>query len=642
MALNIETFDNKSGGNGYYKAISHPVAADRAVPLMARLRAADGVAIYDPLGYAEGFAAFYPLDGIDLAAVYVQDIGRIGLPSLGLPGQPVTDLPACTADILMVTAFDSARMVDHIRHLVPDGCTVLSLDELRLPDDMLTNRRTYLDPMNFATNFAFFRDDDASHTRLVTANYWSRYGATDIRFWLRLIDEAGATLAEWVEPIAAPGQTIRLDSADIRARFGLGAFTGQLFIHAIGATGHDVVKYALDTYGTGVNAGASLSCTHDANAWPSDLYAGLPAPADGERVVLWVQNSHPVAMPAGAIGLNVMGSDNAATLDVEIGAYATHAIDVGTLLPDTAWPQQIEISAGKHFVRPRYEITAPGGDRRIAHANVERVDLTPDPGIPDLGNLMGKGYILPAPILPPDRWTSLALPTPMATCQTDMPVAVLAIDADGTEIARRFLGRLPREHDTMVDLGTLLADSGAAEALAGGYGHMELVYDFADGGVADGWLHGLFRYEDRKAGTAAETSFGAHIFNTVLTYRNEPQSYTARPPGLSTRLFLRLGDPDLETMCHLIYPASTPWHGTSQTDLLLQAGDGSDVACVRLEIPCGGSRFWTYAEMFPDADRERAGPDAHVIIRDTTCRLFGYHGVNHPDGAFCLDHMFGF
>ena len=45
----------------------------------------------------------------------------------------------------------------------------------------------------------------------------------------------------------------------------------------------------------------SLSATHDANAWPADRYAGLPAPAPGEQVVLWIQNSHPVPIPAGAI-----------------------------------------------------------------------------------------------------------------------------------------------------------------------------------------------------------------------------------------------------------------------------------------------------------------------------------------------------
>jgi hypothetical protein len=146
-----------------------------------------------------------------------------------------------------------------------------------------------------------------------------------------------------------------------------------------------------------------------------------------------------------------------------------------------------------------------------------------------------------------------------------------------------------------------------AVGLAGGYGPMELVYDFAGGGEADGWLHGLFRYEDRKSGHIAETSFGAHIFNTVLTYRNEPQSYSGPAPGLSTRLFLRLGPAPLETLCHLIYPASTPWHGQSETRLLLHDGDG-----------------------------------AYVIIRDLSCRLFGYHGLLNGDDSFSLDHMFGF
>src|SRR5215469_12689193 len=97
---------------------------------------------------------------------------------------------------------------------------------------------------------------------------------------------------------AAPAGIV-IDSTEVRARFGLPEFTGQLFLHAIGAVGHDVVKYALDTYGSGNEA--SLSCTHDANAWPSDRYAGVPAPAEGERVVLWVQNSHAVPIPAGGL-----------------------------------------------------------------------------------------------------------------------------------------------------------------------------------------------------------------------------------------------------------------------------------------------------------------------------------------------------
>ncbi len=40
--------------------------------------------------------------------------------------------------------------------------------------------------------------------------------------------------------------------------------------------------------------------------------------------------------------------------------------------------------------------------------------------------------------------------------------------------------------------------------------------------------------------------------------------------------------------------------------------------------------------------RARAGEDAYIIVRDTTCRLFGYHGLLGARGAFSLDHMFGF
>jgi hypothetical protein len=32
----------------------------------------------------------------------------------------------------------------------------------------------------------------------------------------------------------------------------------------------------------------------------------------------------------------------------------------------------------------------------------------------------------------------------------------------------------------------------------------------------------------------------------------------------------------------------------------------------------------------------------YVLIRDRTCRLFGYHGLADQDGRFSLDHMFGF
>ena len=142
--------------------------------------------------------------------------------------------------------------------------------------------------MNFATNFVFFRDADGHHTKLVTANYWSAYGGLGGYIWFRLFDETGRTIADWKETLPPANASIVVDSKEVRARFGLPAFTGQLFMHVVGAAGHDVVKYALDTYGDSDDV---LSCTHDANSWPADRYAGLPAPAEDEDVVLRNGNS---------------------------------------------------------------------------------------------------------------------------------------------------------------------------------------------------------------------------------------------------------------------------------------------------------------------------------------------------------------
>jgi hypothetical protein len=46
--------------------------------------------------------------------------------------------------------------------------------------------------------------------------------------------------------------------------------------------------------------------------------------------------------------------------------------------------------------------------------------------------------------------------------------------------------------------------------------------------------------------------------------------------------------------------------------------------------------------VFDRATRDRAGINPYIIVRDATCRLFGYHGLLGEGGAFSLDHMFGF
>ncbi len=659
MALKIDTFSNPDARNGWrpgnnfgghslFKALGHPKVMAQGRALAEKLGGFARLALYDPepQPILEPFDAFFPIPRGNIAALLVQRVEDIGAERLGFTARPVLDLPAIAPDAVFIAAFDSGALKSQIERLLPPGCQVLSLDDMRLPAEWLGNPGKYLDPINFATNFAFLRDAEGLHTKLVTANYWRGYGAERAALWCCLFDPDGGVLAEWEEQLGGTNHSLIIDSREVRRRFGLSDFAGSLFMHALRAKGHDVVKYALDCFS---EDGDQLSCTHDANAWPADLYAGVPAPKAGEKLLLWVQNSHPLTIPAGAIGANAMGSQDTAWVDTEVPPFGTRAVDLGALLPGLKFPDQIEIQAGRYFVRPRYEILrARDGKpprRRIAHANVERIDLKPDPKLPQLGGLLGKGYVMPLPILPLDRWRSVTLPTPMSTAQQELPLKLLLIDGSGETVAEKYLGRLARRDSVPADIDAWMAEAGAS--LPSGYGHVEYLYDFRDGGEADGWLHALGLYEQRASGHAAETIFGAHIYNMPITYRDEPQSYTHRPPGLTTRLFLRLGDAPFDSICHLVYPASLPagTYGSgepSATKLTLFNGRAEALAERDLPIPYGGSVFFRVSEVFGTALRQQAGSGAWVQIRDTSCRLFGFHGLENGQTSFCLDHMFGF
>jgi hypothetical protein len=636
MALQLRTFSNIAGGNSLFKALGHPAVAPRARRLVEELSKSGRIAVYDPDGAMGEFAQLYSPVPWQVAGTYVQRADQFGTEILGFPAEPITELPHSNADVLFVAAFDVERHLVAIRQLVAPGMLVVTLDDLRLSDAMLSRPRHYLDSLNFATNFAFFRDQDGHHTRLQTANYWNGYGAAHASMWLCLIDEDGVELAQWIEPLPDAASTIVIDSAQVRERFDLPPFTGSLFLHAIGAEAHDVVKYALDLYG---DSDEVLSCTHDANAWPAEKYAGLPAPRKNERVLLWIQNSHPAPIPAGSIELRAMGSQTSARFDETIPAFGTRPIDVGSLLPELCWPAQIEIEAGQHFVRPRYEVVRTDGVRWIAHANVERTDLAPDPAIGSLGSAFGKGFILPAPVLPMSDYRTVLLPTPMATTQRELAVGVTVYNAAGEPCVQAPLGRIARSDSLAVEIDSLVGDG--RDALGSDYGHFELSYDLSDGGDADGWLHALFRYETRDGSHGADTSFGAHMYNLPVVFGSEPQSYNSTPPGLSTRLFLRLGFGDRQTFCHLIYPASGSWLDTSSTRLMLFDSLGKEVAERTVRIPINGSLLWRYEEMFDTGERA-AARNGYVIVRDTTCRLFGFHGLAASSGAFSFDHMFGF
>ena len=647
MPLPIETFSNRLGGFTHFKALGHPLAAESGARLAARVRAAKSAAVYDPAGQLPAFAALHGLRSADFKTLLAQDSLAVGREVMGKKIAPVTQLQNSDADLLFVPAFDSERPLSQIAELIPEKCEVITLDEMRIPDRLLANKRNYLFNLNFATNFAFFRDEKGRHTRVVTANYWGGYGAKDPFLWCRLFGMDGEILADFERPLGAANATVVLDSRQIRKEFNLPEFSGQLFMSVINGAGHDIVKYVVDTFG---DSDSELSCTHDANAWPADFYAGLPAPRAGEKVLLWVQNSHPAPIAPGEVGLNRMGDDkNIGWLREEIPPFGSRAVDVSELLPDAKWPQQLEIRAGKWFVRPRYEVVREDGRRRINHPNVERTDLAHDEEIRRIAPRVGKGFILPAPILPVAEYQSECLPTPMSRALTNIPVIVVCRDADGTELRREKLGVLPRDHAATMEL--------SAGDFPSGYGHAELLYDLdAPDAFLDGWLHSLFRYAHRKSGHGADTSFGAHMFNIPMTFRGEPQSYKGPPPGLTTRLFLRLTPAPVEAFCHLIYPVSGEWRAQSDTKLELKNARGEDVALREIQIPAGGSRLFYCGEMF-SADELQSAEGGYVLVRDGTCRLFGYHGARMAGadgngsrvggsgsgvGGFALDHMFGF
>lgn len=617
MVLKIKTFSNQKPCT-FFKALGHPWATQA----LENLKKQTFDAIYDPEGHLSDFLAMTHLP--TPPRVYVQAIE-----ALGSQTSLITKIQEHKPEKLLILSFEPEKHLAQMGHLLPPSCEVLSLKALRLPDQMLTSPTEYLSDLNFSTNFAFFREEGGWHTRLKSANCWAKYGSQNVKLFAILFDEAGHKLAEWEEELQPTVHTLVIDSRDVKKRFNLPDFTGQLFIHLTGTKGHSIVKYALDTF----HDEGMLSATHDANAWPPEYFSGLPAPQSGEKVILWLQNSHPIPVPAQGVSLNLMGDSHKLTLEKNIPPFGTYALDVSKFFPSARWPQQIELQGGHYFVRPRYEVINAKGYRCMAHVNVERSDLKPDPKIKNLRDVIGKGYVLPAPLFPTDLYTTSLLPTPMSRELQFMPLQVFVYDKDGKQKASHKMGNLARKSIKSLVLNDIID-------LGQDYGHVELVYDFDAGEEADGWLHGLFRYEHKTLPAQAETSFGSHIFNTAFTYKNEPQSYKGPPPGLTTGLFLRLDD-ERETFCHLIYPTSTSWHATSQTSLILYTKEGEAIAEALLKIPASGSRLWVYQDTFSPTDREKAR-GGYVIIQDKVCRLFGYHGLRHKDGHFSLDHMFGF
>ncbi|KXV80047.1 hypothetical protein AD936_00060, partial [Gluconobacter japonicus] len=164
-----------------------------------------------------------------------------------------------------------------------------------------------------------------------------------------------------------------------------------------------------------------------------------------ETLTVWVQNSHATTIPAGAITFNPMGVDDHRGVNRAIGPFETVAVNVGALFPELAWPSQLEMRSGRHLVRPRYEIEQRGRTR-IAHLNVERDNIRPDAAIRNFAPSLGRGFLLPFPILDPAKFESFVQPNPMSEALETLPVRLDIFDEAGQPVGSHFLGNLPRDH----------------------------------------------------------------------------------------------------------------------------------------------------------------------------------------------------
>ena len=166
------------------------------------------------MGAVEMLAALHSLDGMKLVGVFVQDVTLIGTMRAGQVARPATEMAASGAASVLVVAFDAARLAAQAAPWMPARAEVATLDEAALPPAIRTRPERVLDPLNYATNLALFRDGKGLRTRLVTANYWAGYGAHNARLWLCLFDSDGRELARWEEALPNRPGGVVIDSAE--------------------------------------------------------------------------------------------------------------------------------------------------------------------------------------------------------------------------------------------------------------------------------------------------------------------------------------------------------------------------------------------------------------------------------------------
>ena len=223
MQLRIETFNNSSGGNAFFKAVTHPLAARAMARAAAPPRRAPRSRSMTRMAAPTGFADLHDLTRLDVAGCFVQDVDRDRPAGAGPPGAAGDRTRRkrraarlrrrlrrrrASSTISAISCRPAPRSSASTRSACPRRCC--------------RTRARYLDPLNFATNFVFFRDAGraahaARHGELLGGLWRARAGT--VAAALRRDRQGDRRVARGGAAPAAP--SIVLDSRAIRARFGL-------------------------------------------------------------------------------------------------------------------------------------------------------------------------------------------------------------------------------------------------------------------------------------------------------------------------------------------------------------------------------------------------------------------------------------
>ena len=79
--------------------------------LVAKLKASGPLAIFDPHNLLAAFDAFFPLDRVEIAGLFVQDVSHIGRKFRDFTARPITQVADAKAGTMLIAGFDAATAI---------------------------------------------------------------------------------------------------------------------------------------------------------------------------------------------------------------------------------------------------------------------------------------------------------------------------------------------------------------------------------------------------------------------------------------------------------------------------------------------------------------------------------------------------